>query len=199
MAQSRLEKVGTIYSRVTALLKTGAMKEENKPFWLDIYKAFPPKHEPRFDRPSSNAPIRQIFYSEDKIRAKFHNDFKTHSQINMLDSSRTSRTELFLEIYRRKERGGLSESEAYEKAVKEFLENVESDSVVENSREFPAEMVKKGSNKKEDTFVDLESMFTASDWKTDAQSEGESSKVPEEFRPVRLRLDNLGNDEKNKS
>jgi len=31
MAQTRLEKIGTVYSRVSGLLKTGAMKKENRP------------------------------------------------------------------------------------------------------------------------------------------------------------------------
>ena len=55
--------------RVTSLIKSGAMREENQPFWIKLYEAFPPKYEPRYDRPVSTAPIRQIFYAEDKIRA----------------------------------------------------------------------------------------------------------------------------------
>ncbi|XP_044014965.1 28S ribosomal protein S23, mitochondrial-like isoform X1 [Aphidius gifuensis] len=70
MAQSRLEKIGTIFSRVTLLVKGGAMKPDDKPLWYDIYKAFPPKLEPRFDRPAPNIAIKDIFYQEDIIRAQ---------------------------------------------------------------------------------------------------------------------------------
>ena len=56
-----------LYFRTTGLLKSGAIKE--KPLWYDIYEAFPPKHEPRYDPPKSDLPIREIFYPEDEIRA----------------------------------------------------------------------------------------------------------------------------------
>ncbi|XP_063222082.1 small ribosomal subunit protein mS23 isoform X2 [Bacillus rossius redtenbacheri] len=68
MASSRLEKIGTIFSRVTGLLRSGAMKEVDKPLWYNLYKAFPPTYEPRFDRPAPNIPIRNILYPEDEIR-----------------------------------------------------------------------------------------------------------------------------------
>lgn len=55
--------------RATGLLKSGAMKPQDKPLWYDVYEAFPPKYEPRFDRPASKEEIRQIFYPEDLIRA----------------------------------------------------------------------------------------------------------------------------------
>lgn len=55
--------------RVRGLLKSGALKEEDKPIWYDIYKAFPPKYEPRYDRPAPDLPLRNLFYPEDTIRA----------------------------------------------------------------------------------------------------------------------------------
>lgn len=55
--------------RLTALIKSGGMPEENKPIWLDLYKAFPPKYEPTFSRPASGPPVKKIFYTEDLIRA----------------------------------------------------------------------------------------------------------------------------------
>ena len=84
MAQTRLEKVGTIYSRVSSLLKTKAIPPENKPVWYDIYESFPPKYEPRFDRqPSSDKDNsqrsqRSLLYKEDFIRAKFYRQFGNH-------------------------------------------------------------------------------------------------------------------------
>ncbi len=82
MAQSRTHKIGTIYSRVTRLLQTGAMKEETKPLWYAIYEAFPPKYEPRIDRHTLTygnggnvakmPPPPKILYEEDILRAKYY-------------------------------------------------------------------------------------------------------------------------------
>ena len=38
MAQTRLEKIGTIYSRLLGLYKSGAAKYENRPIWFDVYE-----------------------------------------------------------------------------------------------------------------------------------------------------------------
>lgn len=54
--------------RVISLLKGKAMKEEDKPIWLAVYEAFPPKYEPRYDRQLPRKEIRPIFYEEDLIR-----------------------------------------------------------------------------------------------------------------------------------
>ena len=64
MAQSRLEKIGTIYSRVTGLLQSGAIKAEHRPLWVQIYEAFPPKYEPRWDRQPECDSVRKILYQE---------------------------------------------------------------------------------------------------------------------------------------
>ena len=40
MAQTRLEKIGTIYSRLLGLYKSGAAPYENRPLWFDVYEAF---------------------------------------------------------------------------------------------------------------------------------------------------------------
>lgn len=42
---------------------------EERPLWYDIYETFPPKDEPRFDRPVPNMKLKEIFYEEDNIRA----------------------------------------------------------------------------------------------------------------------------------
>lgn len=90
MAGSRLEKIGTIYTRfvilfriycslifteelytssTTGLIQSKALNWEDRPLWYDVYTSFPPKEEPRFDRPAPNIKLRQIFYEDDKIRA----------------------------------------------------------------------------------------------------------------------------------
>lgn len=85
MAQTRLEKIGTIYSRLLGLYKSGAAKQENRPLWFDVYEAFPPKYEPRWDRHQLNygnggnvtalGPPRKLLYNEDTIRAQFYKVF----------------------------------------------------------------------------------------------------------------------------
>ncbi|XP_029035199.1 probable 28S ribosomal protein S23, mitochondrial isoform X1 [Osmia bicornis bicornis] len=97
MAHSRTERIGTIFSRVTALWKSKAIKEENLPLWYNIYKTFPPKYEPRFDRPAPQKSIRNIFYEEDIVRAKFQKDV-TLPAID-LKSDKLSQTQLFYIIY----------------------------------------------------------------------------------------------------
>ena len=51
------------------MLRSGALKQSEKPLWYDIYAAFPPKDVPTYERPKPEATIRQIFYPEDIIRA----------------------------------------------------------------------------------------------------------------------------------
>ncbi|XP_023238082.1 28S ribosomal protein S23, mitochondrial-like isoform X2 [Centruroides sculpturatus] len=88
MAGSRLEKLGTIFSRMTGLLRSGALKKEDKPTWYDIYKAFPPLIEPIFKREVSEKEITQIFYPEDVYRAKFYRKYGSDI-IDMADTSPT--------------------------------------------------------------------------------------------------------------
>lgn len=45
------------------------MKWEDRPIWYDIYKAYPPKDDPKYDRPAPDISVPGIFYEEDKIRA----------------------------------------------------------------------------------------------------------------------------------
>jgi len=121
MAQSRLEKIGTVYTRVISLLKGNAMKEEDKPLWLAIYEAFPPKYEPKYDRRLPKKPIRPIFYEEDLIRVRFHKNQNFIPATNLRNESVKSATQNFLSIYKTiKEQEELSEDSAYEKAIQQY-------------------------------------------------------------------------------
>lgn len=102
MAQSRIEKIGTIYSKLKGMLKTGAIREEHAPMWLSIYEKYPPKHEPRWDRkPERDTPIPKILYEEDVIRAQFYRQFGNRSEvINLLDPNFKPRSELFIEKFK---------------------------------------------------------------------------------------------------
>ena len=55
--------------RVQGLLRSGALKEADKPIWYDVYAAFPPKFEPKFDRFVADHEPVNILYKEDAIRA----------------------------------------------------------------------------------------------------------------------------------
>ncbi|XP_055911780.1 probable 28S ribosomal protein S23, mitochondrial [Eupeodes corollae] len=122
MAQSRLEKIGTIFSRTTGLLRSGAMKTEDKPIWYDVYAAFPPKVEPRFDRPIPNMPIKKIFYAEDVVRAKYHKMIKSNETINLSDTRRETNTQQFIAIYNNLKSQGALDDEKILETAKELLE-----------------------------------------------------------------------------
>ncbi|CAI6358978.1 unnamed protein product [Macrosiphum euphorbiae] len=74
MAGSRLEKLGTIFTRVNGLIKSGAMKIDDRPIWYDVYRAFPPESEPHYAKPSQPIKIPDIYYPEDTFRAMFHKE-----------------------------------------------------------------------------------------------------------------------------
>ncbi|XP_046994833.1 probable 28S ribosomal protein S23, mitochondrial [Schistocerca americana] len=137
MASSRLEKVGTIYSRVTGLLKSGAMKNEDRPIWYDVYKSFPPKYEPTFSRPAPNVPIRNIFYPEDNLRARFHKEYSNLvTTVNIADESRRSMTQKFLSLYKKlEEEGNTAEEDLFLSAV-ELLEAERESRVKQEEKNF---------------------------------------------------------------
>ncbi|CAH8575348.1 unnamed protein product [Dicrocoelium dendriticum] len=67
---SRNEKFASIFRRVESLLNKGAMSPDERPLWYDVYKAFPPKVEPVYNRPLPSGPVREILYHEDQHRAE---------------------------------------------------------------------------------------------------------------------------------
>jgi small subunit ribosomal protein S23 len=44
-AMIRTNKEVLLIHRVRGLLRSGALKEEDKPVWYDVYTAFPPKYD----------------------------------------------------------------------------------------------------------------------------------------------------------
>ncbi|ODM99914.1 28S ribosomal protein S23, mitochondrial [Orchesella cincta] len=75
MAGSRLDRIGTIFSRTTGLMKAGAIKYQDRPLWYDIYRVFPPKYEPHIDREPEKKEINDVLYREDKNRALYFKKF----------------------------------------------------------------------------------------------------------------------------
>ncbi|CDW61146.1 MRP-S23 domain containing protein [Trichuris trichiura] len=97
MCESRVEKVGSIFSRLNGLIKSGAMKHADRPVWYDVYAAFPPKYEPHYDRPAALAPnFREIFYPEDFVRGRFFKEFGNIGRINLLTDQGSSLSEKFV-------------------------------------------------------------------------------------------------------
>lgn len=118
MASSKLDRIGTIFTRVSALLRTGAMKQENTPLWYEVYKAFPPTLEPRYNRKPFPKEIQNIFYEEDVLRAKFQKEV-TLPAVN-LKSNKVSHTQIFLTLYNTLVQSGLKEEKAYDQAVNSY-------------------------------------------------------------------------------
>ncbi|XP_031337315.1 probable 28S ribosomal protein S23, mitochondrial [Photinus pyralis] len=123
MARSRLEKIGTIYSRTKGLLQSTAIHWDDRPLWYDLYEAFPPLEEPRFDRPAPNITLKKIFYEEDKIRALLHNRNKFVGTTNMFNNKSQTLTRRFIETYKRLDEqynGSASEDVLYSETI-QFL------------------------------------------------------------------------------
>uniref|UniRef100_A0A034WQZ9 Small ribosomal subunit protein mS23 n=2 Tax=Endopterygota TaxID=33392 RepID=A0A034WQZ9_BACDO len=171
MAQSRLEKIGTIFTRVNGLIKAGAMKYEDRPIWFDLYTAFPPKLEPRFDRPASDTKIKNIFYAEDVTRAKFHKRTKQNETINFLDTRRKTQTQNFIQIYENlKTQNPLDDEKLFETAVELLAEQSRSTSTEKSSEatdeiktslsnDFAESLDKEGRNKP-GVNVDIQKLFS---------------------------------------
>ncbi|XP_068913697.1 small ribosomal subunit protein mS23 [Tenebrio molitor] len=120
MAQSRLERIGTIYTRAQGLIRSGAVNWEDRPLWYDVYEAFPPKENPSYDRPAPIIPLKPIFYKEDKIRALFHKNNKKIGTTNLFDSKHKTLTQKFIDNYQKVEAQYAetgTEKQIYEEAI----------------------------------------------------------------------------------
>ncbi|KAA0194387.1 hypothetical protein HAZT_HAZT001323 [Hyalella azteca] len=125
MAGSRRFKIGDIFTRTTGLLQSGAIKNEDKPLWYDIYEAFPPLEAPRYDRPKSYLTVKPIFYAEDVIRAKFYQKYGCPQTVNADEAYKWEKTNFcraFIEAYQEIEarEGHLSDQELMLKAEKKL-------------------------------------------------------------------------------
>ncbi|XP_029423969.1 28S ribosomal protein S23, mitochondrial isoform X3 [Nannospalax galili] len=84
-------------------MRAGVLKE--KPLWYDVYKAFPPLREPVFQKPNlrygkAKATIQDIFYHEDRIRAKFFSAYGSGPKaFDLFNPNFKSTCERFVEKY----------------------------------------------------------------------------------------------------
>ncbi|KAI0229236.1 28S ribosomal protein S23, mitochondrial [Lamellibrachia satsuma] len=115
MAGSRAEKVGSIFTRVQGLLRAGALKEIDKPIWYNVYAAFPPMEEPKYERRISIQDPVNILYKEDFIRAQFYKAYGTPDVVDMTDNNTSSVCKRFVEKYWQVEgTGGHEEQDTFE-------------------------------------------------------------------------------------
>ncbi|KAM4628324.1 small ribosomal subunit protein mS23 isoform 2-T2 [Polymixia lowei] len=129
MAGSRLEKFGTVFTRVRDLMRSGVIKSSDKPIWYDVFSAFPPKKEPLYVKPQSRSYIKKeetvlnIYYREDEIRAKFYEVYGTGPRVFDLSKSNFFSTcERFVEKYKElKCSGKLDEAALFEETGKALL------------------------------------------------------------------------------
>ncbi|XP_066438443.1 small ribosomal subunit protein mS23-like [Eleutherodactylus coqui] len=55
MRGSRLEQLGTVFSRTQDPMRSGVIKENEKPMWYEVYAAFRPKREPTYEKAQEHA------------------------------------------------------------------------------------------------------------------------------------------------
>nr|XP_033777086.1 28S ribosomal protein S23, mitochondrial isoform X1 [Geotrypetes seraphini] len=125
---SRLEKLGTIFTRVRDLMRASVIKQSDKPIWYDVYAAFPPKREPlyqepprRFSKVEDNVP--PILYEEDVIRAKFFEFYGNGPRLFDLSRSNfKSSSQRFVEKFQElKKLGETDEEMLFEETGKALL------------------------------------------------------------------------------
>uniref|UniRef100_A0A1A7YKW6 Small ribosomal subunit protein mS23 n=1 Tax=Iconisemion striatum TaxID=60296 RepID=A0A1A7YKW6_9TELE len=129
MAGSRLERFGTVFSRVRDLMCSGVIKPSDKPIWFDVYKAFPPKKEPLYVKTKTRASVNKqsnvpaIFYTEDKVRAWFYEHYGTGSRLfDLSNSNYVSVCQRFVLKYTElKSNSELEDSALYEMTAKALL------------------------------------------------------------------------------
>ncbi|XP_030328302.1 28S ribosomal protein S23, mitochondrial [Strigops habroptila] len=125
MAGSRLQKIGSVFSRTRNLLRIGVVE---KPLWFDVYAAFPPLREPlyRVPRPRYGKVkdvIPAIFYPEDEVRARFYRVYGSGPRaFDLSQSNYKSTCQRFVEKYNElKEEGKIEEEKLFEETGKALL------------------------------------------------------------------------------
>ncbi|XP_075708934.1 small ribosomal subunit protein mS23 [Rhinoderma darwinii] len=127
MAGSRLEKLGSVFTRTRDLMRAGVIKPNEKPIWYDVYAAFPPKREPTYEKPLNrrnklpdNVPA--ILYSEDVIRAQFYETYGSAGIFHLYRKNFRSICQRFVDTYTELQKSGeVSEDKLFEETSKALL------------------------------------------------------------------------------
>ncbi|XP_028274536.1 small ribosomal subunit protein mS23 [Parambassis ranga] len=128
MAGSRLERFGTVFTRVRDLMHSGVIRPQKKPIWYDVYSSFPPKEDPLYVKPHCRPCTKQldtvleIFYKEDEVRARFYEQFMTHRPFDLSKSNFVSTSQRFVDKYTElKSHSKLGDSALFEETGKILL------------------------------------------------------------------------------
>ncbi|XP_063809709.1 small ribosomal subunit protein mS23 [Pseudophryne corroboree] len=127
MAGSRLEKLGTVFTRTRDLMRARVINEKAKPIWYDVYAAFPPKREPIAEKPlrrQRNLPdnVPAILYSEDFIRAKFYETYGSAGIFHLYRKDYRSVCQSFVDTFIELQKAGeVSNDKLFEEASKALL------------------------------------------------------------------------------
>ncbi|XP_019401152.1 PREDICTED: 28S ribosomal protein S23, mitochondrial [Crocodylus porosus] len=123
---SRLEKLGTLFSRTTNLIRIGLLKKP--PLWYDVYVAFPPLREPLYRAPPRyyrevKDMVPDILYPEDTVRAKFYEVYQSGPRpFQLLQPNFKSSCQRFVEEFNKlKKEGQIKEENLFEETGKLLL------------------------------------------------------------------------------
>lgn len=124
-----MEKFGTVFTRVRDLMRSGVIKESEKPVWYDVYKTFPPKRDPLYVKPQAKVygkkveTVHDIFYREDLIRAKFYDVYGNGPRaFDLSKPTFVSPCQRFVEKYVELEgRGEVDEELLFEETARQLL------------------------------------------------------------------------------
>lgn len=118
MAASRREKIGSIFTRFTGLLRSGAISEVDKPVWYDVYRAFPPAVEPKLNQEEPNKEIPNLLYPEDIVRAKFYSTYGNPDVVDLTNENiKTTCQKLVEKYFELQEKGELPEEKIFSAAI----------------------------------------------------------------------------------
>ncbi|XP_071327640.1 small ribosomal subunit protein mS23 isoform X1 [Trachinotus anak] len=129
MAGSRLEKFGTVFTRVRDLMRSGVIRPSEKPIWYDVYQAFPPKRDPLHVKPhfrpstKKQDAVPEIFYREDEVRAKFYEQYGAGTRpFDLSKSNFVSTCQRFVDKYTElRSRREMDDSALFEETGKALL------------------------------------------------------------------------------
>ncbi|XP_074496180.1 small ribosomal subunit protein mS23 [Sebastes fasciatus] len=129
MAGSRLERFGTVFTRVRDLMRSRVIKQQDKPIWYDVYEAFPPKRDPLYVKPhtrrstNKQETVPDIFYREDEVRAKFYEHYGLGPRpLDLSKSNFVSTCQRFVDKYTELQSlGELDDSAVFEETGKALL------------------------------------------------------------------------------
>uniref|UniRef100_A0A1I7VKB2 Small ribosomal subunit protein mS23 n=1 Tax=Loa loa TaxID=7209 RepID=A0A1I7VKB2_LOALO len=112
----RKETAGSIFYRVTGLLRSRQLKWKERPLWYDVYVANPPHFE---SSANVSYPIRKLYYRKDIAMARFYKQFRSLGAISISNEESESLCKKFTDLYKTIEKTWpeLSEDEHYQKAL----------------------------------------------------------------------------------